>query len=137
MKPLAAALAASVALLVPGAGALTPGPGQVRLTGKVEAVERAARSTTTTYGLYSASYRGRIGTEVLVCGSRGDSWRVCLDFIRTPRGTLVAQGIVPVSSRFTVLGVLGGTGIYANVGGELTLVADGRTQRIVGDLDAF
>lgn len=136
-----ALLAVIVASLIPSATALNPGPAQIRMTGKVEAVEIVTKprpSSTTTYGLYSSSYKGRIGTEVLACGQRGDTWRVCLAFLRTPRGTLTAQGMVSVYSRFLVLGVLGGTGIYANVGGTLTLVTDtGGTQKIVGDLIAF
>ena len=74
---------------------------------------------------------------MLACGSQ-NTWRICLDFIRTPRGTLVAQGIAPVSSRFVVLGILGGTGIYSNAGGTLTLVTRSTTlQQIVGHLEGF
>jgi hypothetical protein len=115
------------------AGAIPPGTSQIRMVGRLESKEDNAR----TFGLYSASYKGRIGTEVLACGSQ-KTWRICLDFIRTPRGTLIAQGIVPVSSRFIVLGVLGGTGIYSNTGGTLTLVTRAESQQqIVGNLEGF
>jgi hypothetical protein len=135
MRKLLTVFVAALALLPLSdfAGAIPPGPSQIRMVGRLESKE----DNTRTFGLYSASYKGRIGTEVLACGSQ-KTWRICLDFIRTPRGTLVAQGIVPVSSRFIVLGVLGGTGIYSNTGGTLTLVTRAESQQqIVGNLEGF
>jgi hypothetical protein len=133
------ALVIGLALVIPSASALPPGPSRIVMTAHRETVERTSSgSTTSTYGLYAAGYKGRIGTEVLACGER-HRWKICLAFIRTPRGTLTAQGLVPLSSRFLVLGVLGGTGIYSNAGGSLTITMQDseRTQSINGELQGF
>jgi hypothetical protein len=137
---LAVFAALALALLVPSSGApLPPGPAHLTMTAKRELTEHPLPTNfTSTYALYARGYDGKIGTEVITCGSR-KRWKICLVFIRTPRGTLTAQGLVPLASRFLILGVLGGTGIYSNAGGTVTIEMqnDGHEQRITGNLQGF
>jgi hypothetical protein len=121
--------------LVSSAHALQPGPARIKITAQL------TRSTEVgqVYALYNRpAYRNRLGSAFVRCIKLPVRWLDCYETLRLSRGTIVARGVVSASSRFRSLAIVGGTGYYANVGGEMIVQPLGRNfQLILVDLQAF
>jgi len=135
MKIAALATVMLVAFL-PTASALQPGPAKIKLTGTVvETVNQYQR----VYSLWNKpTYQQRLGTGFQICLPFGDQYTDCYLTLRLGRGQIVARGVSPTVSGFRQLAVVGGTGYYENVGGEVTMQSLGpATVLILVDLRAF
>jgi hypothetical protein len=135
MKIAAITALAMLAILVPTSAALTPGPWKIRLTG--DEVDRPGANHV--YALYNRpTYNERLGTGFLVCLPVNRDFNDCTAFLRLSRGQIIARGVVPSASSFRLLAVSGGTGLYANVGGQLLMqpLGDG-VILFLADLIAF
>lgn len=132
---LLATIGAALAVLVPSSSALEPGPWKINLTGNLIARDVDTR----VYALFNKpSYPGRLGTGFLVCHTIGRDFNDCAFLLRLGRGQLISRGVVPGSTSFRVLAITGGTGLYANVGGQLIMQPLGRdVVLILADLTAF
>ena len=69
-----------------------------------------------------------IGHAEIVCTFTGTRSRVCNGTYFLPRGKIVVAGAL-VFRQFYELAVLGGTGLYNNVQGSLTVTAIGTSPR--------
>jgi hypothetical protein len=136
----AAAIAAAVALalVVAGAHALTPGDARIRITGaRIETREFGA-FTMRTYALYNRpAYPGRLGTATVSCLEVAGGMLDCSELLRLSRGTIITRGYVPKAAAYRVLAVVGGTGLYDNVGGEMTTQPLGGGQLLLINLIAY
>jgi hypothetical protein len=128
------ALAAlSVALLVPASSATAPtlkGPGIIRITSRETRFARVdVGAPGRTPGdmeisrdqLYNTRIRSKpIGHGQLVCIYAGDNVSNCNGTFVLPAGKLTVSGILIYRSLYD-LAVTGGTGLYSNVRGTLTV----------------
>jgi hypothetical protein len=133
-RTLALAFAAlSVALLVPATSATQPalnGPGIIRITSRqthftrvdVGVPGRTPGDMEVSRGqLYNTRVRQKpIGHGQLVCVYAGDNVRNCNGTFVLPAGKLTVSGILIYRSLYD-LAVTGGTGLYSNVRGTLTV----------------
>lgn len=111
-----AAVLAVAALLIPSASGLQPGPARIRLTATL--IHEANEYDT--YALFNRpAYPDRLGTAFIYCTTADQGYSDCREILRLSRGQIVARGVVPTASSFRTLAVLGGTGYYSNVGGEM------------------
>jgi hypothetical protein len=127
-------------IVTTGANGLPPGPARLSLqTKQIATRQLGAFSIAKTYALYNRpAYRQRVGTAVLICAYAVPGWRTCKEYLRLGRGTIIADGLTPASSSFYNLAVVGGTGIYSNTGGTITLQPISHdTQILSGVLEAF
>jgi hypothetical protein len=125
---------ALAALFIPSASGLTPGPARIRLT----ATRIHSENNYDTYALYNRpAFPDRLGTAFVFCTPALRGYTDCREILRLGRGQIVARGVVPSASAFRVLAVLGGTGYYANAGGELIVQPLGGAQLILVTLQAF
>lgn len=135
MKLLVASIAV-VFSIIPGASPdLTPGPARIQVTGALA----AQHGPTRIYNLYNRpAYTDRIGQGFLTCYPAGPRWRECAMSLRLERGQVVSRAVVAAASSFRQFAVTGGTGLYANVGGQMTVqpLGDGVVLILV-DLTAF
>lgn len=119
-----------VALVAGGAGAIAPGEARIRLT--------AEQTAPNTYALYNRpAYPDRIGTAVRTCDTVSRGWVDCSFLLRLGRGTIIARGLNPTAAPYQVLAVVGGTGYYANTGGEMTSQPVGTGQLLIVNLIAY
>jgi hypothetical protein len=139
---LRAALPAVFLLLLagPGAGAATTidKPGVIRVTDRqvdYHRVDGGVRGTGAgdvellTVRLYNPSIREKpIGHAELVCTFIGRRTRSCNGTYFLPRGKIVVGGVIGSRLIFEVA-VLGGTGLYDNVRGTLTVTAAAQRPR--------
>jgi hypothetical protein len=135
MKSAALTALAMLLILVPSSAALTPGPWKIKLTGNE--IDRPGANHV--YALYNRpTYSDRLGTGFLVCLPVNRDFDDCTAFLRLSRGQIIARGVVSSASQFRVLAVGGGTGLYANVGGELLMQPLGKGVILfLVDLTAF
>jgi hypothetical protein len=136
MTKLLASLVASFVLFIPSGQQIEPGPYRIRLS----ATLTEAMGTNRTYALWNRpAYRNQLGTAFVSCEPIGTGWIDCVETFRLSRGEIVARGVVPSAALFRVLAVTGGTGLYANVGGDLTIqpAGGGPVLLILIDLIAF
>lgn len=132
---------AAVALLAiraaPASDALA-GPGIIRITDREIAfskVDVGARGTTpgdleiTRRLLFNTRITPKpLGTAEIVCTFTGGAARSCTGIYVLPAGKIVVSG--PIQFRqFFQLAVVGGTGLYNNVRGTLTVTSLGRKPR--------
>lgn len=131
-----AIVAASAVVLVVSAGLLAgatheaTGPAVIRLndkqTGDVQvggSVERVGSTEIARLRLFGSSSSSRpIGHAVLTCMSVGSGERSCIATYILPRGTLETSGILKTRLFYTQA-VTGGTGLYDNARGTLTVTA--------------
>jgi hypothetical protein len=129
-----AVTALAVTLLFPGSSAPSPalkGPGIIRIT------SRETRFTRVDVGppgrtpgdmeisrelLYNTRIRPKpIGHGQLVCTFTGDNFRNCNGTFVLPAGKLTVSGILLYRGLYD-LAVTGGTGLYSNVKGTLTMI---------------
>jgi hypothetical protein len=131
-------LLAILAVFVPTGGALQPGPATIKATTEIVAVGKAGAVTTRTYRIYNRpSFHDAIGTAVLTCVKLAAGAIACHEYFRFRQGQIVTEGLV-AGTVFYRLAVVGGTGVYDNAGGTLTVQQlTGRTQQVVFDLNAF
>jgi hypothetical protein len=128
-----ATAALAVVLLVPATSGTQPGlkgPGIIRITSRetrftrvdIGASGRTPGDLEISRGqLYNTRIRQRpIGHGQLVCVYAGDSVRNCNGTFVLPDGKLTVSGILIYRSLYD-LAVTGGTGLYANVRGTLTV----------------
>jgi hypothetical protein len=124
-----ACLCAALGVTLAARGAT--GPAQIRIT-DVQATYRLVRPPgggdpgtveAITQQLYNPSISHRpIGRSVIACTFVDGRNRSCVASYVLPRGTLVASGALP-SRLFYVIPVVGGTGLYDNARGTLTVTA--------------
>jgi hypothetical protein len=130
-RNLATALAAlCAALLFPASSTALRGPGTIRITGRQIRFTRVdtglpGRSPgdmeISRIQLYNTRLRDKpIGHAQLVCIYTGDSSRNCTGTFVLPAGKLVVSGGLIYRSLYD-LAVTGGTGLYSNVRGTLTV----------------
>jgi hypothetical protein len=113
-----AGIIAGLLLVVPAGSALAPGAWKITLQANV--IEQ--RGDVKVYALYNKpTYPRRIGTAFITCNRVSRDFTDCLLTLRLGRGQVLARGIVPASSSFRQLGVVGGTGIYSNTGGQMSM----------------
>jgi hypothetical protein len=78
-----------------------------------------------------------IGNVVSYCIGTDGVNRFCNWVYRFPLGSITAMGIVN-SDVFHRVAIVGGTGFYSNIGGQVTAVAlNDRIDRVVFNLEAF
>lgn len=113
-----------------GAGGATP-PGQVRITDvqssyklvRPQGGSQIGSSETITQRLFNPSLSEKsIGNSVLVCTFASDRDRSCVGTYTLPKGDLVVAGALQ-SRLFYEIAVVGGTGLYDNARGTLTVTA--------------
>lgn len=143
---LAALVGAALALCFPGgAEPLEPPGGIVRVTSETIRQFTKAGDKTTVILLYNRGItQAAIGNGVMSCdfvgrgGPLGSSTSLCEATYSLPRGRISVSGIVKTRSYY-ILAVIGGTGIYSNVRGELvgnTLSLGPRVERLLFGLEA-
>jgi hypothetical protein len=137
---LVAALAfAAVAALVPASQALDK-PGMIRITDremkrtKVDIAPKGLSAGDIDVGRYLL-YNKRItqkpiGHSEIVCTNTGNRTSNCSGTYFLPRGRIVTSGII-MSRLIYELAVVGGTGIYDNVKGTLTVTSLGTGQELL------
>lgn len=138
MKTLAA-LAAAATLLIPAGGKLEPGPWTIKITGTLVSTMRLSPNRQArTYALYNRpTYQSRIGLGFVICYEISNGYTDCQETLRLTRGIIVARGVSPSASALRTLAVVGGTGLYANVGGQMIVQPLDSSQLILIDLQAF
>lgn len=140
MKTLGLATTVLAFLLVPVGDALPPGPSRLFLQATLLHTEKAGPiSLIRTYALYNKpSYRNRIGTGVSNCTSATEKWVTCRIYARLGRGLIIADTLAPTAASFLTFAVTGGTGIYSNIGGTITVQPVGATHYlIIGTLEGL
>jgi len=120
------------------------GPGTIRITDRqlaIHEVDVGVRGRSpgdveiTRWSLYNTRITPKaIGHAELVCTFVGGSSRTCNGTYALPRGKLVVSGQM-LFRQFFQLAVVGGTGLYDNVRGTLTVTALGAKRR--GNLVLF
>jgi hypothetical protein len=132
---IAAIGAAIFALLLPSAAAVPPGVAKIKLTGVVISENRYQRI----YSLWNKpAYQQKLGTGFQTCVPVGEDFTDCYMTLRLGRGQIVTRGVSPTVSSFRQLAVVGGTGYYSNVGGQMTIQGLGpQTILLLLDLTAF
>jgi hypothetical protein len=120
------------------------GPGTIRITDRQRAlseVDVGVRGRSpgdveiTRWSLYNTRITPKpIGHAELVCTFTGRTSRSCNGTYVLPRGKLVVSGQI-LFRQFFQLAVVGGTGLYDNVRGTLTVTALGGSRR--GNLVLF
>lgn len=135
MRLAVCALAALVLVLSATASTtLDPGPARIRLSA-VLVGHRDQPVPTKTYALYNRpAYPDRLGTAVTTCVPAAGGWVDCSYMLRLSRGVIVARALVPSAAAFRLLAITGGTGYYANAGGEMTVQPLGGGQLIFVNL---
>lgn len=136
---LAAMLAGVLALAAAAAPTISPGPSRIRLTGSLIEQRYAAGAPAKTYALFNRpAYADRLGTAVVRCLEVSTGWVDCTELLRLSRGEIIARGLVPSAARYRVLAIVGGTGYYANVGGDMSVQTLGASgQVLLVDLIAY
>lgn len=117
-----------VVLLIPNAGALNR-PGDVRITSKALYSRATSAGTVTVYLLYNRALTPHpIGNAQLLCVDLGAEVgplprqaKYCFGNYAIGRSTLNVHGVARRSLYFQ-LAVVGGTGVYNNVGGTATII---------------
>lgn len=130
MVLMTAALAAAVFFAAVSAGGATA-PGQIRITdvesGHSLTHARPGTKTgaveTLTQRLYNPSLSTKpIGRSVVVCTWADSRYRSCVATYVLPKGSIVAAGALQ-SRLLYELPIVGGTGLYDNARGSLTVTA--------------
>ena len=120
--------AAGLALVVAGGASSLPGPGTIRVTDKLVRhihVEgspgRAGDLDFYRQSLYNKGItKNPIGHSDLTCTNTGTGSQNCSGTYFLPRGKIMVTGVI-ASRLFYELAVIGGTGLYDNVRGTLTV----------------
>lgn len=139
MKFLVVAFAAVVLVLsATAATTLDQGPARIRLTATLVEQNFTSAGRSRTYALFNRpAYPDRLGTAVATCVEVSRGWLDCSYLLRLSRGTIVARSLVPSAAAFRLLAIVGGTGFYANVGGEMTAQPVGDGQLLIVNLLGF
>ncbi len=139
MKPVAVLLAVVVlGLGVTAASALDPGPARIEVTATQIEQRVTSAGVAHTYAVFNLpAYPNRIGTAVASCTSVAKGWLDCTYLLRLSRGTIVARSLVPSAAAYRLLAVVGGTGLYANSGGEMTVQPLGGGQLVTVNLQGL
>jgi hypothetical protein len=137
---LAVAALASIVLLAAGAAHSLDGPRLVRVTA-VTVIEQGESEETSDVLFTNVDLRGsagnRVGSGSLRCVTGLAGVDDCLGTYVLLRGKIMVQG-TRLRRDFYVLAVVGGTGIYSNVGGTLlatTLELGPRRERLLFSLE--
>jgi hypothetical protein len=115
-------------LVCAGGSSEATGPAVVRLTDRQVRVEGSARGGIGTVevvrvALYGSRSRSRpIGRGVVTCVHVGASERSCTGSYVLPRGSIETAGLLESRLLYTQA-VVGGTGLYDNARGSLTVIA--------------
>jgi hypothetical protein len=127
-----------VALAVPGAQALDR-PGTIQVTNREVRhahVDQGADGTSVgdidvyTSLIYNKRITPRaIGRETMMCTNVGASSQNCSATIVLPRGQIVAEGLIGTRLIYQ-LAVVGGTGLYNNVKGAVTITSLNRKKPV-------
>jgi hypothetical protein len=129
-----------------------PGPGVVRLTAetlkygeRIGGVNGHARQMQVALLFNKNVVPGAFGNAITLChflgrgGLFGDGSRYCEATYSLPHGRIQALGVVRDRGLY-VLAVVGGTGLYSNVGGEVivsTYALGPRQERLLFSLEAI
>lgn len=133
-----AVAAAVLALTATAATTLEPGPARIRLTAQQIEQRLTHTGIARTYALYNRpAYPDRLGTAVSICVRVAHGWFDCSYLLRLSRGTIITRSLVPSAAAFRLLAIVGGTGYYANVGGEMTAQPVGDGQLFLINLHGF
>jgi hypothetical protein len=133
----AAAAAAVTAVVVARSGGATTGPGQIRITDMQVEYKRVFAGGSDRLGemevirqrLYNPSISTRpIGRAYLLCTFMNSRSRQCSATYLLPKGKIVVAGALD-SRLFYELAVVGGTGLYDNARGTLTVTSTGLKPR--------
>lgn len=107
---------------------LQPGTSHIRITSQVIKRDRTGANRITASSLYNKSVsRYAIGNSVYRCTLIGNRRTLprgsefCNAIFRLPLGQIVATGIRS-SPVFFRLAIVGGTGVYKNIGGEVEVI---------------
>jgi hypothetical protein len=120
--------AAGLALVIAGGGSSLPGPGTIRVTDKlVKHIHvdggpgRAGDLDFYRQSLYNKGItKSPIGHSDLTCTNTGTGSQSCSGTYFLPKGKIMVTGVI-ASRLFYDLAVIGGTGLYDNVRGTLTV----------------
>lgn len=130
-----AATAAVAAGLAAERSSEATGPAVVRLTDRQSSTDRYGRANTpgggevTRLSLFGSSSTSKpIGHGVLDCSYVDEGEKSCVGTYILPRGTLITGGILKTRLFYTQA-VTGGTGLYDNARGTLTVTATRITPR--------
>lgn len=138
MRYAVVAVAAVLVLSATAASNLDPGPARIRLTGAQIEQRHTSYGLARTFALFNRpAYPDRIGTAVETCVDVSRGWEDCTWLLRLSRGTIVSRSLIPSAASFRLLAVIGGTGFYANSGGELTVQRFGDGQLVLVNLLGF
>jgi hypothetical protein len=137
VKRIIGGLLAIALLAVPAAG-MPPGPSRIRATAALLSQQAAHGTVVAVYALHNRpAYPGRIGTAFVRCQPAGGGYLECAETLVLRRGEILAFGVVSAAAGFRQLAVVGGSGYYANAGGEMTVQPLGGGQLILVDLEGF
>ena len=107
---------------------LQPGVNYIRITSQVITKDKKGTIKYAAYALYNKpTYIHSIGNGVSRCNNIGNrrtlprGTQVCNYIFRFPLGQIVTAGVV-TSPVYFKLAVTGGTGLYANIGGQVQVI---------------
>lgn len=127
-------------LFVPAAKTLEPGPARIRLI-SISTIDtrRLPGVTIRVFSLWNRpQYKNKLGMGFEDCYKITKEFIDCYLTLRLSRGQITSRGIVSVYATIREMAVVGGTGYYNNVGGDLVIQPIGRdTFLILVDLIAF
>jgi hypothetical protein len=142
LKPLAVAALVISVLFATGAARSLDGPALIRVTATT--VLDSDDGITATQGAWITDKHGkRIGWAIVVCddlgtgGPLGSGTAYCDATYLFPKGRIQAQSTRKNRSSY-VLAIIGGTGLYSNVGGTLlveTISEHPRVERLLFSLE--
>lgn len=125
---------------------INPGTAHIRITSQVITRDKTGRIRVSASSLYNKHISpNAIGNSITRCIQTGPrrtlplGTQYCSTAFRFPLGQIITAGIV-TSPVYYKMAVLGGTGTYANVGGEVRVIATRlvpRKENIVFTLHAF
>ena len=125
----------------PPSEVLPPGPARIDIQSSLERTEKQGDVLVVNGTLWNKRITSRpIGSSIAYCPAPFDEIvSLCHVIFRFPKGYIVGIGIVS-SGVYYRLSIVGGTGYYRNVGGQVvstTLRAKPRWDRLIFSLKAF
>jgi len=143
MRIILVALALAVVAIVGASGAQSiTGPALIRVTAVTD-FERGLDGPDVQVSTIRDRHNNRIGWGVVLCrdlgsgGPLGSASAYCFGTYNFPKGRIQTTGTRKSRSSY-VMAVIGGTGLYSNVGGVLlvrTYIARPRTERLLFSLE--
>lgn len=108
----------------PSASSIPPGTYKVNL----QAVRIHSDADVTIYALYNRpTYPQRLGTAFSQCHTLSAKYADCYISLLLTRGQIAGRSVVPRNALYRSFAIAGGTGFYANIGGEMSVVPVGKS----------